>query len=148
MSGALVTTEKIIKADTRGRLRITAERREFLLAEFERSAMTGRKFAQWAGIPYSTFGNWWRARKKLRREEAPAPVTENAAGRCWLEAVVEKPSPRAQGKLKSVPLIVHGRGGVRLERGASQTGGAVAARTGVGVRDAEFYGQPEGLRRG
>jgi hypothetical protein len=60
MTQALVTTEKIIKADTQGRLRTTAERREFLLAEFERSAMTGRKFSEWAGIRYSTFGNWWR----------------------------------------------------------------------------------------
>jgi len=41
MTQALATTEKIIKADTHGRLRTTAERREFLLAEFERSAMTG-----------------------------------------------------------------------------------------------------------
>ena len=28
---------------------------------------------------------------------------------------MEKPSPKARGKLKSGPLIVHGRGGVRLE---------------------------------
>ena len=32
-----------------------------------------------------------------------------------MEAVVEKRLPKAQGKLKSGPLIVHGRGGVRLE---------------------------------
>jgi hypothetical protein len=115
MSEALVTTEKIIKADTRGRLRTTAERREFLLAEFERSAMTGRKFAEWAGIRYSTFGNWWRTRKKLLSAELPAPATENGTGTRWLEAVVEKPSPKARGKLKSGPLIVHGRGGVHLE---------------------------------
>ena len=115
MTQALATTEKIIKADTHGRLRTTAERREFLLAEFERSAMTGRKFAEWAGIKYSTFGNWWRARKKSQRAELPAPAAENATGTRWLEAVVEKPRPQARGKLKSGPLIVHGRGGVRLE---------------------------------
>jgi hypothetical protein len=34
MTQALVATEKIIKADTRGRLRTTAERREFMLAKF------------------------------------------------------------------------------------------------------------------
>lgn len=85
------------------------------MAEFERSAMTGRQFSEWAGIRYSTFGNWWRARKKLRRAELPARATEKATGTRWLEAVVEKPSPKARGKLKSGPLIVHGRGGVRLE---------------------------------
>jgi hypothetical protein len=115
MSEALTTTEKIIKSDTQGRLRTTAERREFLLAEFERSAMTGRKFAEWAGIRYSTFGNWWRARKKSQRAELPAPAAENTTGTRWLEAVVEKPRLQTRGKLKSEPLIVHGRGGVRLE---------------------------------
>ena len=115
MSEALTTTEKIIKSDTQGQLRTTAERREFLLAEFERSAMTGRKFAEWAGIRYSTFGNWWRARKKSQRAELPAPAAENTTGTRWLEAVVEKPRLQTRGKLKSGPLIVHGRGGVRLE---------------------------------
>ena len=56
----------IIKQDTRGRLRTTRERREALLAEFDRSAMTGRKFAKWAGIKYSTFANWLQTRRKLR----------------------------------------------------------------------------------
>ncbi len=115
MSEALTTTEKIIKSDTQGRLRTTAERREFLLAEFERSAMTGRKFAEWAGIRYSTFGNWWRARKKSQRAELPAPAADYTTGTRWLEAVVEKPRLQTRGKLKSGPLIVHGRGGVRLE---------------------------------
>jgi hypothetical protein len=115
MSEALVKAEGIIKADTHGRLRMTAERREFLLAEFERSAMTGRKFAAWAGISYSTFGNWWRARKKSQRAELTSPAAENATGTRWLEAVVGKPRPQARGKSKSGPLIVHGRGGVRLE---------------------------------
>jgi hypothetical protein len=115
MSEALVTTEKIIKANTRGRLRTTAERREFLMDEFERSAMTGRKFAEWAGIRYSTFGNWWRARKKLRPAELATTAAEKAAGPRWLEAVVEKPRSEGGGKLKPEPLTVHGPGGVRRE---------------------------------
>jgi len=115
MTQAPLTTEQIIKADTRGRLRTTAERREFLLGEFERSAMTGRKFAEWAGIRYSTFGNGWRARKKSQRAVLPEPAAENTTGTRWLEAVVEKPRLQTRGKLKSGPLIVHGRGGVRLE---------------------------------
>ncbi len=55
------------------------------------------------------------ARKKLQRAEPPVPAEANGTGPRWLEAVVEKPSPKARGKLKSVPLIMHGRGGVRLE---------------------------------
>lgn len=73
MSEALVKAEGIIKADTHGRLRMTAERREFLLAEFERSAMTGRKFGAWAGIRYSTFGNWWRGAQEITTCGAARP---------------------------------------------------------------------------
>ena len=115
MSEGLEKGEGIIKTDRGGRLRTTAERREFLLAEFEQSAMTGRKFAQWAGISYSTFGNWWRARKKSQRKELPAPVAENATGPRWLEAVVAGERQKPVEEPKSRPLIVHGRGGLRLE---------------------------------
>jgi hypothetical protein len=50
--------------------------------------MTGRKFAEWAGIHYSTFGSWWRARKKSQREELPTPATETATGQRGLKAFV------------------------------------------------------------
>jgi hypothetical protein len=61
-------------ARARGRLRTKQDRREFLLVEFKQSAMTGRKFAEWAGISYSTFGNWWRA-------DLPAPAAAMALRR-------------------------------------------------------------------
>ncbi len=105
----------IIKQDTRGRLRTTKERRQTLLDEFDRSAMTGRKFAKWAGIKYSTFYHWLRARQKSGCPQLPAPVVEGAPGTRWLEAVVERTAPKEGGKIKPAALIVHGPGGVRLE---------------------------------
>ena len=45
----------IIKQDTRGRMRTTRDRREALLAEYDRSAMTGRKFAKWVSGTPSTY---------------------------------------------------------------------------------------------
>jgi hypothetical protein len=38
--------------DARGRVRVPVERREALLDEFERSGLSGVKFAQMAGLKY------------------------------------------------------------------------------------------------
>ena len=114
MTHSTGTADGIIKQDTRGRMRVTGERREALLAEFERSAMTGRKFAAWAGIKYSTFSNWLRARRKLPSPSAPG--AENAPGPRWLEAVVNSSADRgAEVKTKPGGLVVEAAGGVRIE---------------------------------
>ena len=49
---------QLLKQDTVGRIRTPRERREALLAEFDRSGMSGQKFAAWAWIKYTTFANW------------------------------------------------------------------------------------------
>ena len=105
----------IIKQDSRGRMRTTRERRETLLAEYDRSAMTGRKFAKWAGIKYTTFANWLQQRRKLGCRELAAPVAEATTGTRWLEAVVERSPRKEPTKSKTATLIVHGPGGLRME---------------------------------
>ena len=115
MTSTTGMVDGLIKHDTRGRLRTTRERREALLAEYDRSAMTGRKFAKWAGIKYSTFANWLQARRKLGCRELAAPVAEPTPGTRWLEAVVDGSPPKEPAKVKPATLIVHGPGGVRLE---------------------------------
>ena len=115
MTSTTGVVDGLIKHDTRGRLRTTRERREALLAEYDRSAMTGRKFAKWAGIKYSTFANWLQARRKLGCRELAAPVAEPTTGTRWLEAVVDGSPPKQPAKVKPATLIVHGPGGVRLE---------------------------------
>ena len=40
----------VLKSDTRGRVRVPVERREALLDEFERSGLSGLKFAALAGV--------------------------------------------------------------------------------------------------
>ena len=115
MTSTTGVVDGLIKHDTRGRLRTTRERREALLAEYDRSAMTGRKFAKWAGIKYSTFANWLQARRKLGCRELAAPVAEPTTGTRWLEAVVDGSPQKEPAKVKSAKLIVHGPGGVRLE---------------------------------
>jgi transposase-like protein len=116
MTEATAETDGLIKQDRRGRMRVTRERRQMLVAEFAHSAMTGRQFAALAGIKATTFSNWVRKWRKPRAAQQPAPAVENAAGVRWLEAVVEKPTPKRPRKTVTA-LIVHGPRGVRLELG-------------------------------
>ena len=111
-------TDGIIKLDTRGRMRTTRERREALLAEFDRSGMSGQKFAAWAGIKYSTWANWVQQRRKKQGACAPnetKPGEDTPNNVRWLEAVLGASTERASVKSKTGVLIVHGPGGVRLE---------------------------------
>jgi hypothetical protein len=68
----MTTEPEVLKVDTRGRVRVPAERREALLAEFERSGLSGVKFAQLAGVKYPTFALWVQKRKKARHLAGPA----------------------------------------------------------------------------
>ena len=118
MTTTIGLTDRIIKQDSRGRMRTTRERREALLAEFDRSGMSGQKFAAWAGIKYSTWANWVQQRRKKQGASAPKetkPGQDAANNVRWLEAVVGASAEKASEKPKTGVLIVHGPGGVRLE---------------------------------
>jgi transposase-like protein len=116
MTEATAGADGLIKQDQRGRMRVTRERRQMLVAEFEGSAMTGRQFATLAGIKTTAFSNWVRKWRKPRAGQLPATVAADATRVRWLEAVVEKPEPKRARKTVT-PLIVHGPRGVRLELG-------------------------------
>jgi len=60
----------VLKSDDRGRVRAPAERREALLDEFERSGLSGVKFAALAGVKYPTFALWVQKRRKRREQQA------------------------------------------------------------------------------
>jgi hypothetical protein len=76
---------KIVKRDVLGRVKTSRERRIALLEEFDRSGMSGQKFAAWAGIKYTTFANWLQQRRKQRKSGIEA-----SNGVQWVEAVVTK----------------------------------------------------------
>ena len=63
---SIISDGEVLKTDARGRVRVPVERREALLDEFEKSGMSGAKFARLAGIHYATFANWTQKRKKQR----------------------------------------------------------------------------------
>lgn len=99
----------VLKQDGLGRVQTTAERREQLLDEFERSGLSGKKFAALAGIKYQTFATW---AQKRRRQPRAAPV-KPADPVQWLEAVVEQ----AQNPDRPNPavIVLQLPGGVRVE---------------------------------
>lgn len=108
---------QVLKSDERGRVRMPPERREALLDEFEKSGLSGMKFARMAGVKYPTFALWAQRRRRQRAADGTLPAVQAssapAAKMRWLEAVVE---PK---KLSAVSppgvLTIHLPGGARME---------------------------------
>lgn len=115
---------QILKRDSVGRVKTPRERRQAILEEFDKSGMSGQKFAKWAGIKYTTFANWLQQRRKQRSKEAAASGSASA-GVQWVEALVTK-SARGRNGFKAETIIIHAEG-LRVELGdAKQVGVAVA----------------------
>ena len=108
MTTTTQAVEGVIKADVLGRMRTSAARREILLDEFEKSGLSGTKFAQLSGIKYQTLATWLQKRRRQARASAKPGDTVR-----WLEAVVEK----AQGPATQNASVVMLRlpGGAQIE---------------------------------
>jgi hypothetical protein len=106
MTSTTKSTE-ILKTDRRGRVRVPQERQEALLDEFERSGLSGAKFAALCGVKYSSFAGWVQ-RRKSRRAAGVTATAGNGAAVQWLEAVVGGSAPGGA-------LTLHLPGGVRMD---------------------------------
>ena len=73
----------VLKRDAGGRIMVPLARQVELVQEFERSGLSGPKFAALAGIKYQTFATW-------RRRHGRAPAVRRSSQRrpagLWLEA--------------------------------------------------------------
>jgi|ERR1700730_8464999 hypothetical protein len=69
MTFAAEEAGQILSQDARGRVLVSRERRESLLEEYDRSGMSGVKFAQYVGIKYSTLAYWLQSRRRHRGRE-------------------------------------------------------------------------------
>ena len=98
---------EILKVDEVGRVRTPPERREAMLAEYDRSGMTGAQFARFVGVRYSTLMYWLQRRRKEtgQGEQVAAPRQDHPR---WLEARVEGEVP------KSGNIVVEMGGGIRM----------------------------------
>jgi hypothetical protein len=109
MTHTTPAVEAVIKTDVLGRMRTSVERRESLLAEFEKSGLSGKKFAELAGIKYQTLATWLQKRRKQGRAIKAGHTMK------WLEAVVEQaqnPVP-----LASSSVVLRLPGGTQIELG-------------------------------
>jgi hypothetical protein len=100
----------MLPVDTRGRVRVSAQRREALLEQFDKSGMTGKRFAAWAGINYQTLCGWLQRRRKAAASQRA--ISTEPKSLQWVEAVAEgerTPAP------KPGVLVVHLSGGARME---------------------------------
>lgn len=113
---------EVLKQDARGRVRASAQRREALLDEFEKSGASGMKFAQLVGIKYSTFANWVKQRResavtaKLTACEASEAggSTANAGPVRLFEALVENAPPAPAAATMVDGLLIELPGGSRM----------------------------------
>jgi hypothetical protein len=107
----MLSAGEILKTDQVGRVRTPRSRREELLEEFERSGLSGIKFAAVAGIKYQTFAAWVARRRKERlNANSKSPKGKSDPVR-WVEAVVDQAIPRTLG----LALVIHLPGGARME---------------------------------
>jgi transposase len=113
------TDEVVLKQDVLGRMKTPKARREHLLDEFERSGLSGQKFAELAGIKYQTLATWIQKRRRQHGLPAAARVLTPSDKVRWLEAVVEQAQGSA-GKADGSFLVLHLPGGVRVEIGEAQ----------------------------
>lgn len=60
-------SEQLLKTDALARVRTPVSRREEILAEFDRSGLSGARFAKLHGIKYQTFMAWTRKRRRVDR---------------------------------------------------------------------------------
>src|SRR5687768_8237524 len=82
---------ELLRQDTAGRVRTSKERRALLLAEYDRSGLSGARFAKMAGIKYQTFANWLY----VRRRQVPGAARKSKRRKTvtWVEAVVPAAAP-------------------------------------------------------
>ncbi len=78
MTDMIEADGNVIKADGKGRVRMTADQREKLLEEFERSGISGPQFSAVAGVKYQTLAGW--ARKRRHEGQAKVLSAVNGAG--------------------------------------------------------------------
>lgn len=102
------SSNEVLKVDTLGRVRTPKEKQDAILSAYGGSGMTGRQFAAYAGVRYSTLMSWVGKDRKERRsvqEICSKPAVMN-----WVEATVE---PERMGRGEGLRIEIGN--GVRLE---------------------------------
>lgn len=113
MTTNLPETE-ILKTDALGRVRMSCQRREAILDEFEKSGVAGVPFAKMLGINYQTFASWIQKRRKARGQYGCLPGVQEAHPLKFVEAVV------AAEPSEETTLTIELPGGARVRLNAPE----------------------------
>ena len=110
--------DEVLKTDVLGRVKTPRARQEVLLDEFERSGVSGQKFAALIGVNYQTFATWVQRRRRTLGKYPPrakpriAPRAGAGGPLRLLEAVMENASAST---VEDGPLCLQLPGGARVE---------------------------------
>lgn len=119
-------TNELLKVDRRGHVRVSAQRREMLLDEFERCGVSAAEFAAQIGVKYTTFAHW-RQRRECSRAAggemaSPEPVALLPAGAKqsarWVEAVVEADGGGSGANCPSLKIALPGGASLEVSEAA------------------------------
>ena len=115
MTSASLLEERVLKTDVLGRVWTSAERREALLDEFEKSAMSAAKFAEFVGVKYQTLVSWVQRR---RRSRGKVPGDERTAGSVpavrFVEAMVQTQATSGSGAPGGLRIDLPGGASVEI----------------------------------
>jgi len=114
-------TSELMKVDRRGHVRVSGQRREMLLDEFERCGVSAAEFAAQIGVKYTTFAHWRQRRERSRAADgkmaSTVPVALLPAGASqatrWVEAVVKTDGSGGAASGPSLKIVLPG--GASLE---------------------------------
>lgn len=93
------------------------------MAQFDRSGLSAKGFAELCGVKYQTFAGWLHRRRKATSSESPAQSASQKVA--WLEAVVGEAQGVSRASNSGVLLLLPG--GTRAEITCQQQIHLVAA---------------------
>ena len=114
---------QVLKTDTKGRVMSTKAQRRKVLEQFERSGLSGTKFAQLAGVNYQTFAGWRQQQRRQAKSSGMPPVSEltpsvalkESGGVQWIEATANDTMRSTRSARASHGLHLRLPGGVEME---------------------------------
>lgn len=100
----------VLKSDKAGRVQTPVERQIALVREYERSGLSGPRFAAMAGIHYQTFVTWRRKHGVGSPVRKPQPAKQVS----FVEAVLFAGASETTPSKAAVDLVMELPSGVRL----------------------------------
>jgi hypothetical protein len=79
---------ELLAMDMKGRVRVSLERREMLLREFDGCGLSAAAFARHVGVKYQTFMYWLKRRREGGSE---ANELQPRVAAAWVEASMDAP---------------------------------------------------------